>query len=310
MKYLFCLFLLLVFYCFSTQRVLAHGPGTLPFVKVNGQYTLFNPTYQSGNILNSAQDLPVGQYLKEKPIQFSIDISRIPFPSPLSNQFTFRWSFYHGSNFEQQVGGYFYGSQLVYTFPESGSYMVRLDARVLKGSFYTIDTLLLNVFPSLSYVYPKASINILTDSNHVLLQNNAVFDSDAKSADYLWDLGTNMLKKGKNVQTTIPFINNFPKSGITARVIDNKGLISDIFLRQETFTRQIDYDTVIYVNGTAKTQFGTITKTIQRTLPNSSGVRFVLGLSITAFLKNLLIIFLSMIALLVVRILLSFYGHN
>lgn len=280
-KVLFLIVLVSVF-LFLPQTAEGHI-GLLPFLQVNGVYTQINPAYQRGALFRVAEDVGNTLYIVNSPLHMSVDVHRMPFSAAVAKEMVFRWSFYEGNNFLEQRGAYFYGDQLSYTFDKSGSYLLRLEAKDPGGqSFSLIDTVLLNIIPYKGYVYPKVGVAVQSDnSGHLLFVNKAVFDPSVRHSDYFWNFGGANLEKGQALKKTSEDVRSLARNGILSRVVDDHGLLADMWISQELFTRKLDFSGLGYPGGVLQVSYGnlatpwlSVTPSMAGSMESASGIDF------------------------------------
>ena len=101
------------------QGVLAHGPGQLPFLLVNGRYAGFFPVpYSPSTKLEIPQDSAPQTYKTGQNIDLELDHSRIGL-SPYALKHTlFNWEFGDGASGS--------GLKTSHQFSQAGSYLVKV----------------------------------------------------------------------------------------------------------------------------------------------------------------------------------------
>src|SRR5476651_1613423 len=218
-----CLVLFFVFVnLFSPLRVFAHLGVGPPYLKVNDIYCPTNLAYVGGTALVMPQDYAPSVYLPNQPVEFLVDLQNLSFPPEVSNNMTFRWSFYQGNNFSDRKGEYQYGVKINSTFSEPRSYLLKVEAKPAGDVDFTLlDTVLVHVIPYKGYSLPVGDVEIdsktFDPSDSVLLQDRPTFSKRVKHPVFLWDFGEGKIERGKNITKKFRKFDNF----LYTRVIDD-----------------------------------------------------------------------------------------
>jgi hypothetical protein len=247
MKNIF-LFVCVCFFFFPTN-VNAHIGGGPPILKINDKYAQTNPYFQQEVIaMNVSQDVAPETYLVGKQIKLAIDVPQLlkqtTFPSDVKNTISFRWSVFQGTNFDNVEKTYEYGDQVSYTFQKAKSYLVLIEAKNTDDEFIVIDTVQLNVVPSLAYRLPTVSLFVGQDKNPekpMFFVSQANVDSSSKIAKSLWDFGENKLLEGSSIERTFDPMTPYNTRMVFHRIVDSQGLSTDVGFAAENFQGAIRF---------------------------------------------------------------------
>lgn len=247
MKYLFSFFVLLTVFLFLSKPVAAHIGGGPPILKINNTYAATNPYFQQEVItLTVSQDVAPEVYLVGKPIRMAIDVPELLKQTtfPPDTEIIFRWSVTKGTNFEDVEKTYEYGDQVSFTFQKVGSYLVFIEAKNADDEFIIIDTVQLNVVPSLSYRMPSVAVFIGKDKTiekPMLFVSQTTSDKSSKITKSLWDFGDNKLLEGTSVERQFDPMTPYNTRMVFHRVIDSQGLSTDVGFAAENFQGDIRF---------------------------------------------------------------------
>src|SRR4051812_24154216 len=76
----------------------AHLGGGPPYFSVNGVDSQTNASYLSGPTFVMPLDFGPDKYLVNQPIQFKIDLTKLPVPYEVAKESTFRWTWDDGAS--------------------------------------------------------------------------------------------------------------------------------------------------------------------------------------------------------------------
>lgn len=245
------LFLFFVCFFFVVKPVDAHIGGGPPILKIDGRDAATNPFFhQEVTTINLPQDIPPDTYLKNKPIQFVLDVESLvlqtTFPPDLANEISFRWSVATGENFDQVNKDYKYGANVTYTFTEAKSYLVIIEAKTpIDDDYIVIDSMQINVVPDVSYQLPTTSVSIgiqgTNSDRPVLLVSQASVDGTAKVRSSLWDFNEGKLVQGDHVERSFTVSNPYNTRIIYHRIVDSNGFIADVAFAAENYQDKIQF---------------------------------------------------------------------
>ncbi len=228
----------------------AHTGGGPPFVTVNGAYSPNDLYYQGVSAINIPQDQAPSTYLPKRSVSFAVDLDRLQgqlsiLPS-FVHKLTFRWSFYQGTNFTEQIGGYQYGQTTSYTFSKPRTYLVLIDAKAPTDPDYiTIDAVQVNIVPFAGYRLPKATIAIgsddFTKTNPILFISDTKFDPSVSRPRFLWDFADEKIQQGQRIEHTFSDMTPLSISYVYTRVIDDNGLMDDVGFNVENVNDKVKF---------------------------------------------------------------------
>jgi len=250
--------------------------GGIPAMKINGKFTT---PYTLQNIAIGDNYLPSDaapeNYLVNKPIQFEVDPSRLPFPEEVIKQATYSWDFGDGTKGT--------GLKIAHTYKKIGSHemVLIIDSGDLSKFGYPPQdpslnppqTVMINILPNKSYKVPKAIISIdgklIKDPTKERFETSfkeklgpftlgktftfSAADSQtpsSKKIKYLWDFGDNEIGKTTritSIQAKHAYKENYFIREPALRIVDENGFISDTFVTMENDDPNFNSDEKFFV---------------------------------------------------------------
>ena len=226
---------LLVLLLFAPSVMHAHGPGSVSFLKINGQET--KPYFlEDVGVLSSAIPIPKDtleqNFLVNEEIVFTIDTHKVEeqFPEEDVSNIQLEWDFGDGTKKK--------GVEQKHVYKKPGSYFLTVTSNKEELS----ENVLLHVLPRKDYALPQAVITVNgtkgTSENYNILDfdlnKTLTFDASeshsgsSKIVAYTWDFGDEESAEGKTVKHQYELPQAFATTVL--RVEDENGLVSDAFV--------------------------------------------------------------------------------
>lgn len=210
----------------SPALVAAHGTG-LPFVKINSVYTLENPLseYAATSSFDIASDVASASgYIVRESIKFEIDNENFPNPYESIDGYIepeFFWNF--GDTTEKIEGNI-----VSHRYLATGTFVVTVEVKYPGKNEIAkeINSIQLDVMPSIGYQRPKAKIRIHYPS--ILDGRSIRFDgsqSRGEALSFAWDFSDETVGEGSVVAHKYKSAEYFPMFPIL-RVIDKNNVAS------------------------------------------------------------------------------------
>jgi hypothetical protein len=209
----------------------AHLAGQQPYFKVNGVYSeLYSVPTSSLSDFPLPQDIAVGTFLVNVPVEFEIDEAALPVPSEIVEKTKFLWDFGDGTTAE--------GLKNSHTYSKQGTYTIEIKADSGQGvEPQLLQSTMINILPDKDYQLPKSVIEIngkavkdpLIDIIDVNFTKELSFKSKSTAGsseitEILWDLGDQAsntssefkYKYSENPYTVFPVLRIKTKDGFIA----------------------------------------------------------------------------------------------
>ncbi len=235
MKRLLFLLFSILFVLLPPSSVLAHsGP---PFILIDGQATVINPVYFSGNKLKVANEIAPKKYLVNQKIVFGVDRALLSVDPNLIGENNFSWDFGDGNKKS--------GLDNNHSFKKTGSFIVTLRAKdPTYDNEVELEIVKIDILPTVNYTLPQAKIKV----NEQLIENpietivatemgeEILFDasfSKGSGLKYQWDFGDGSeMGTGKQIKRIIKFDGSYNYSVFPVlRVTDANRLFSDAYVQ-------------------------------------------------------------------------------
>ena len=174
----------------------AHAIGQPPYFKVNGIFTEFYSVPTTSLVdFKLPQDIAVGVFLINQPIEFEIDPTALPVPQEIVDKTKFTWEYGDGAKAE--------GLKNSYAYTKPGTYFLDIYAHS-EGGFepQLLQSTAINIVPDKNYQLPSSVIEIndkqskdpLLDIIDVNFAEEIKFSSKSSGgaseiSGILWDLG-------------------------------------------------------------------------------------------------------------------------
>lgn len=232
------------------SRASAHGSGP-PYVKLNGQYLTTNPIVNAMGLgfaptgsIALGSDSTSSAYLVNQELTFEIDEQFFPNPYQTPNPFgqpkdqtaltvIYQWDFADGS---QPVEG----QTVTHAYTKPGTYIIDLKVKYPEKNpeFAGVNTMQIDIVPSMEYKRPMAKINIngklienpLRDTTEIKPAVPVSFDGSSSVGNivkYQWDFGDEKSSEKKMTKHRYSRDSYFPVPVL--RVTDENGLVGDTY---------------------------------------------------------------------------------
>lgn len=235
-KFLFTAFLVVACHL-PVTAVYSHGIGQPPYFKVNGVFTDYYPVPTvSVPDFKLPNDIAVGLFLVNRPIEFEIDTQALPVPQEIIEKTTFNWEYGDGTKAQ--------GIKNTYSYSKPGTYFIDIYAESGEGyGPQLLQSTAINVLPNPGYKLPKAVIEVngkqskdpLLDTIDVNFSGKQEFNgskSDPGSSritQYLWDMGDMTSREGPEL--IYGYIQNPYTVFPVLRIKTEDGFIADSFIQ-------------------------------------------------------------------------------
>ena len=224
--------LILLFFTFVLPSAsYAHSIGQQPYFKVNGIYSeLYSVPATSLPDFLLPQDIAVGVFLVNEPVEFEIDVSALPIPAEIVEKTKFLWDFGDGITAE--------GLKNSHSYTKQGTYIIEIMIDAGQGiTPQLLQSTAINILPHKDYQLPKSVIEVngetvkdpLLDILDVNFSKEINFRSKSTSGssevvEILWDLGDQTsnsssdfkYKYSENPYTVFPVLRIKTKDGFIA----------------------------------------------------------------------------------------------
>lgn len=255
---LFAIFILIAFeYSFFLDIVHADPAGQIPFLKINGTYTMLYPVVAASSLPSSQFNVPQNSapanYLVNHPLSFELDKNLFPLNKAVIDTAGFDWNFGDGTTGT--------GLKQAHTYAKMGSYILMIHIKNTQA-FVSPDpsdpslfeSVLINVLPNPDYQLPQAIIKADNKGAEDRLWNSIQLDfsqkiqmdgskSKAGSApiiSYFWDFSDN--RSDTKATTLHLFDKTLMQAFPILRVTDANGFMADTFI-------ELDNTLILYDKG-------------------------------------------------------------